>query len=133
MALLEKHENDVRKVAKDVLEDLCPFDLSDEDAARRRDWARRTDQLATATACYDCTYRASQKKFPTKYCWSPKKSQPKLSAVAQNKLFLFDGGTAEGSWETWLSREDWSARHRNNCIFYYYIMIVPTERFKNSS
>ena len=37
LALLEKHENDVRKVAKDVLEDLCPFDLSDEDAARRRD------------------------------------------------------------------------------------------------
>ena len=32
LALLEKHENDVRKVAKDVLEDLCPFDLSDEDA-----------------------------------------------------------------------------------------------------
>ena len=43
--ILEKQENDVRKAAKDVQEDLCPFDLSDEDAVQMEERSQRIERV----------------------------------------------------------------------------------------
>ena len=46
LAMLKDHENDVAKVANEMLEELCPFDLNDQDALLIEDRIERVAKVS---------------------------------------------------------------------------------------
>ena len=65
---LNSNENDVKKVVEEMLEDLCPFDVNDEDALQIEDRVERLEKVGKLLMArvYKLRKEVKEKKFKHK-------------------------------------------------------------------
>ena len=61
---LESHENDVKRAVAKILEELCPFDINDEDALKIEDRVERLQRVSKSfeAKVYKLRKEVKQKK-----------------------------------------------------------------------
>ena len=97
LAMLKAHENDVAKVANEMLEELCPFDLNDQDALLIED---RIERVARVSNLLQKRVRRLTKKVKeSKFRHNPEGLDEKVVSCSQYSLLQSQEGEGEGEIE----------------------------------
>ena len=97
LAMLKEHENDVGKVANEMMETLCPFDLNDEDALQIEDRLERVEKVSKLVQ--KRVRRLATKVKERKFKHNPEGLEEKVLSCSQYSLLQSQEGEGEGEIE----------------------------------
>ena len=94
LAKLKQNENDVNKVVREMIEELCPFDINDEEALGIEDRLERFDKVANLLK--KKVWKLQQKVKQRKFKHKPELLDEKVVSSSQYSLLdLQEGGDVD--------------------------------------
>ena len=91
---LDEHENNVKRAAEAIGEELCPFDVNDEEAMDMEDRYGRLDATTKKLACKINKVRKELKD--RKYRFQPEKMEETVISTSQYSVFQSDDSESVG-------------------------------------
>ena len=91
---LDEHENNVKCAAEAIGEELCPFDVNDEEAMEMEDRYRRLDATSKKLACK--INKVRKKLKDRKYRFQPEKMEDTVISTSQYSVFQSDDSESLG-------------------------------------
>ena len=82
---LASNENDVKKVVGEMVEDLCPFDVNDEDALKIEDRAERLERVTKVLMAK--VYRLRKEVKERKFKHKPELLEEPMITCSQHSIF----------------------------------------------